>query len=530
MLHSCKMKELTDAISSYKIAIFASFGLFIFTYLFYCLNFTFGNHSWIFVIYGVPWNCMTDSGRPFAQLPLALLEGGVFLPLLGPMLSLCAWFASGVLFLLLFRIPTTGKATFFFAASLLALSPILIGRIYYEAADLAVTCGMFFFSLGAWLSARGTGKTSFFAAVLLFFYTFGSHPCFLNTAWVVLLWLLILNSIYHLENKIHRYAGALCISLPMYYIFVKLILHIPTAYNNHFGSLSNIFSAFAAHLELSALYPFLTQPPMGLGYKSLYALFFFSCLLILFKKSIQRPLASLRSGQAVLAWLRPGGRPFTVLLIAFLYLFHNPSGYLSAAPIAFTTQMRMDFFSVPLITGICALIFIDRITRTGLGKKIGYSLATVFILLSVCADLRATQVWWITLQDDILYSNRLLMRIEAQPGFDASKRWQYLQLGDRPVFGTRFFRNFKLRTLELQRPMNLSRNQEWVFHYIAPNLQIVYPSMKRDDICKKYGHFLANTEPYPKQSSILVDDGLIIVTLDQQTARAYCPSEVKQEK
>lgn len=531
MLTFLNKRKLAAVLTLYKTPILAALGLTLFTYLYYILNFTFGNHSFQFIIEGTKWYYHHYCGRPFEQFPVALLQGGFYLPVLGPLLSLCAWFAAGIIFLTLFEIPGAGRPAFFYAASLFSLSPVLIGRLYYEAAELGGTCGMLALSLGAWLSAKGSGKKSLVAAALLIFYALGSNPSFISTLWVVLLLMLLLNSVYKLGNNVTRYVCASGIGLGMYFILVKVILTMPRYYNNHLGSISEILGAFLPMLKRSALYPFVTQPPMGWEYKTLYALFFFGSMLILIIRSPHRSLPSFKSMTSIREYLMEGGgRLLTILLLACLYLFNNTSGYLSGNLVAGPTQMRIDFFTIPLILAISVYICINSVLRTRLAKSIVYFLALIFILLSVGADLRATQVWWITLQDDILYSNRLLMRIEAQPGFDAAKRWQYLQLGDRPTFSHRFFKNIKGYTLELQRPMHINSNKYRIFNYIAPNLQIVGTSLSRKDICARHEQFFATTEAYPKPNSLLVEDGLIIVTLDERAARSYCAPGGKHGK
>ena len=524
------IRKLAAVLTNYKTPILAALGLTIFTYLYYILNFTFGNHSFPFIIEGTKWYFHQYIGRVFEQLPVALLQGGFYLPVLGPLLSLCAWFAAGIIFLGLFEIPGAGRPAFFYAASLFSLCPVLIGRLYYEAAELGGTCGMLALSLGAWLSAKGSGKKSLVAGALLIFYALGSNPSFISTIWVVLLLMLLLNSVSKLGNNVTRYVYASGIGIAMYFILVKVILTMPKYYNNQLGSISEILKAFLPLLKQSALYPFMTQPPMGWGYKSLYALFFFGSMIILIMRSEHRPLPSFKSITSIREYLAGGGRLLTILLLVCLYLFHNTSGYLSGNLWAGTSQMRIDFFTIPLILAISVYVCINSVIRSRLAKSIVCFLASIFIFLSVVADLRATQVWWITIQDDILYSNRLLMRIEAQPGFDASKRWQYLQLGDRPIFSHRFFKNIKGNTLELQRPMHINSTKHRIFNYIAPNLQIEGTKLSRKDICARYEHFLATTEAYPKPNSLLVADDLIIVTLDEKVARAYCARGGKHGK
>lgn len=505
-----------------KTPIIAAFCITFFTYLYYCVNFTFGNHCWRHVIDGSTWNDLTFAGRPFSNLPEALLEGGVYLPVLGPVLSICFWFASGVILLLLFRIPASGKAAFFYALALYSLSPTLIGRLYYDGADLGVTFGMLTLAAGVWLSARGTRKFSFFSAVLLLFYTFGSSPCFLNTVWVILIFMLLYKLLFNINNRILRYVSALCIALPAYYVYIKMILRISDNYNNHFGSIGRILNNILPELKMSALYPFLTQPPMDWWYKTFYAAFFFGAITLFIKSSFVRPSPLPDNRTSLMDRVRPGAAVFTVILLLCVYLLHNPSGLLSGELVANTTQIRIDFFSIPLILAMCVLMVSHWFASAGRWRHCLPILAAIFILLSMRADIRATQVWKISLDDELFYANRLLMRIEAQPGFDASQSWKYLQLGARPIYGSRFFKNYRLTTYELQRPLHIVQQVHYVFNYIAPNLRIGRLTKPPSQICAQYRDFLASAQAYPKEQSILVDDGVIIVVLDEQIARSYC--------
>lgn len=418
--------------------------------------------------------------------------------------------------------PCFGQSRFFYALALYALSPTLIGRLYYDGADLGVTFGMLTLAAGVWLSARGTGKFSFLGAVLLIFYTFGSSPCFLNTVWVILLFMLLCKSLFNINNRIVRYVSALCIALPAYYVYIKIILRISDNYNNNFGSVGKILKNILPELKMSALYPFLTQPPMDLWYKAFYATFFFGAMILFIKSSFVRPSPLPYSRTSLMNRGYPGGIAFTVILLLCVYLLHNPSGLLSGDWIASTTQIRMDFFSIPLILAMCVLMVSHWFASAGRWRHCLPILAAIFILLSMRADIRATQVWKIGLDDDLFYANRLLMRIEAQPGFDTSQSWEYLQLGPRPVYGSRFFKNYRLTTFELQRPFHIAFQAYYVFNYIAPNLRIATVSKSPSQICAQYRDFLASAQAYPKEQSILVDDGVIIVVLDEQIARSYC--------
>ncbi|MBD5627076.1 MAG: hypothetical protein HDQ90_06295, partial [Desulfovibrio sp.] len=210
------------------------------------------------------------------------------------------------------------------------------------------------------------------------------------------------------------------------------------------------------------------------------------------------------------------------LLMALLLVTANVSAYVSGDATANTFNLRMDYYSVPFLLAFCALTVLQL---PGLPGRLFTGTAAVLVVLSMGADVRALQVWKLSVDDDLFYANRMLARIEAAPAFDAGHAWRVLPLGERPAFGERFWQGYRHRSLELQRPQHLGRNFAEVFNYIAPQLNISNFAGGRGEVCARHKAFLERAPAWPKPGSLLIDGetGLILVVLEEKAARGYCP-------
>lgn len=100
-----------------------------------------------------------------------------------------------------------------------------------------------------------------------------------------------------------------------------------------------------------------------------------------------------------------------------------------------------------------------------------------------------------------------------------------LALGERPAFGERFWLGYQRRSLELQRAQHLERNFAEVFNYIAPQLKISNFTGERPQLCARHKAFLDTAPAWPALGSLRIvrDDNLILVVLDENASRRYCP-------
>ncbi|MBD5557592.1 MAG: hypothetical protein HDQ92_03265 [Desulfovibrio sp.] len=463
------------------------------------------------------WYALAWQSRLAALIPLQLFQG-LYLPVLTPFLSLLFWFASGLLFLALF--PPAGAAarrSFFLSLLLFVLSPLLLGRIYYQGAGIGENAALCCFLLGTLYTVRKTRLLSFFAAVALFTFSLGVNPCILNTFWTLLLLLLLTSLITREDRHIFQYCCAFGVALLLYLVAVKLLIPARPFYNNQVAGAGAFLKNILPQLKASLAYFWQTQPPMNRLFKIVFSLIClggFAALLarpkrgrrvrLLFSVSLPRDSVFLR-----------------LVLILLLVLTHNISAYVSGDAIANTFNLRMDYYSVPFLLSFCALAVLGS---PGLTGRLFAAAAAVLVVLSMGADVRALQVWKISIDDDILYANRMLARIEASPGFDAARSWRILALGERPAIGERFWQGYQRRSLELQRAQHLGRNFAEVFNYIAPQLKISNFTGERPELCARHKAFLDAAPAWPSPGSLKVEgeEGLILVVLDRAAARRYC--------
>lgn len=271
-------------------------------------------------------------------------------------------------------------------------------------------------------------------------------------------------------------------------------------------------------LKASIAYFWQTQPPMNRLFKVL-----FSCICLgAFARLLWRPK---NPSARLLPHSRgpmPGcGFALRLLLIAALVLTNNAAAYISGDVEANTFNLRMDYYSIPCILSFCAAVALGP---QGFGGRLFTAAGVLLVILSMGSDVRALQVWKITIDDDLLYANRMLARIEAAPEFDATRPWRVLALGERPNFGRRFWPGSDHTSLELERPLHLERNFAEVFNYIAPNLALSTFRGDGAELCATQRAFLDAAPAWPSPGSVRVlgEEGVILVVLDRAAARRYC--------
>lgn len=493
-------------------------GIFFLVYSYFIFNFLFGNHDWDLIFSPMRGYAMTWAGRPFTFMALQLWQG-FYLPVLTPFFSLLAWFTAGVLFLtLLPGARSLRGAAFFLALLLFTLSPTLLGRLYYEGAGFGGNVALCCFLLGANFCVHDKGRISLLLAVALFGFALGVNQCIINTFWTLLLILLLCARPSAEKAPVLRYAAAFAVALALYIIAIKFILPVRPFYNNQVAGGEALVRNLLPQLKASLAYFWESQPPMNRFFKGFFSLICvagFVCMLMRAKNEAARGALPGRSPMA--------GRVFALrlLLIAALVLTHNVAAYISGNSLANTFNLRIDYYSIPFILCFCA---VTALGTPGLAGRLLTCAAALLVILSMGSDVRALQVWKISIDDDFLYANRMLARIEASPEFDAARPWRMLALGSRPIFGRRFYPGYDRFSLELQRPMHLGRNFAEVFNYIAPQLKISNFTGERSDLCARYKTFLDAAPAWPSPDSLKVvgEEGLILVVLDKAAARRYC--------
>ena len=461
----------------------------------------------------------TWQSRPFAFLPLQLWQG-FYLPVLTPFFSLLAWFAAGLLFLLLLPASQEMRGRCFFLALLLfVLYPTLLGRLYYEGAGIGENVALCGFLLGANFCVHDRGRISFLLAVALFGFALGVNQCIINTFWTLLLILLLCAPASAEKASLLRYGGAFAAALVIYLLMIKFVLPVQPFYNNQMAGAQAFLHNLLPELKASVAYFWQTQPPMNRLFKILFSLICLGAFVRLL--ACPKKTSGQRHGRFSALSGPKAGFALRLVLIAALVLTHNVAAYVSGDALANTFNLRMDYYSMPFLLAFCATVVLGM---GGLGCRVFTAAAALLVVLSMGSDVRALQVWKISIDDDILYANRMLARIEASPDFAAGKAWRVLALGERPVFGNRFWAGYDRFSLELQRPMHLGRNFPDVFNYIAPNLKLSTYKGEPREVCATQRAFLelAPAWPHPGSLKVLGEEGLILVVLDRAAARRYC--------
>lgn len=499
--------------------ILCALGIFFLVYAYFTCNLLFGNHDWDMVLSSSHALAKTYQSRPFAFLPLQVWQG-TYLPVLTPVVSLLAYFAAGLIFLTLLPAAAALRGTTFFLALLLfALSPTLLGRLYYEGAGIGENVALCSFLLGTYFCLHGKGRISFLTAVVLFAFSLGVNQCIINTFWTLLLILLLSALPPGEKNHLLHYGGAFVVAVVIYLIVIKFVLPARPFYNNQIAGIDAFLNNMLPQLKASVAYFWQTQPPMNRLFKVLFSLLCFGgfvCVLMRQKN------ADARTCKLFSRIPFPcNGFVLRLVLIGALVLTNNVSAYISGYARANTFWLRIDYYSIPFILCFCAVVVLGL---HGLWGRLFKGAAALLVILSMGSDVRALQVWKITIDDDILYANRMLARIEAVPEFAVDRSWRILVLGNRPVFGERFWQGYEHFSVELARPLHLSWNFVGVFNYIAPNLKIAHFGGDREQVCAKNRDFLetAPAWPQPESLKVLGEEGLILVVLDTGEARRYC--------
>lgn len=273
-------------------------------------------------------------------------------------------------------------------------------------------CG---FLLGANFCVHDRGRLSLLLAVALFGFALGVNQCIVNTFWTVLLILLLCAPTKAEKAPFLRYGGAFAVALAIYVLMIKFVLPVQPFYNNQLAGADAFLQNLLPQLKASVAFFWQTQPPMNRLFKVLFSFLCLGGFVLLLGRPDKAgaPPAPHTPGRPSVGVLA-----LRMLLVAALVLTSNVAAYISGDASANTGNLRMDYYSVPFLLAFCATVALGA---AGLAGRMFTVAAALLVILSMGSDVRALQVWKISIDDDILYANRMLARIEASPDFVAEK-------------------------------------------------------------------------------------------------------------
>lgn len=467
--------------------------IFFFTYLFFITSHLFGNHDYYILFNKIPWYGHSYDARPLSDVAIQLTEGS-YIAIITPFISFIFFILSAILFIFSLE-EECDKKRFLLSVLIFVLYPTLLGRIYYEGAGIGNNFGLLCTISGFYLyNVLVNKKFKFIIPIILF--TIGLLVCeiSINTIFCMIIFYIFLNKKY----KILDMLSFIVIPSLAYFIIIKFFGLYGTGYNNTLPStyiiLNNIVNCFKAHLNI--LYK--TQPPMDKNFKIVF------CAIILYFTFLN----TINIRKNILIFIKK------VFLIFILLFFHNISAYASANIVAYPSNFRIDYYAVPLIY---SFITYNILTKKELNKLINILKTFVIIyaiFLCSVSDCRAIYIWKNSICNDMLYCNRILNIIESNENFNPLKNYKIIQIGDRPVWSNKYYNNYDMYTLELQRPFNVGNNAAQMFMFISPNYNFTNCDLNDIDL-KKYYLYIKKLNQYPKYNSIFIIDDYIFILLNK---------------
>lgn len=192
---------------------------------------------------------------------------------------------------------------------------------------------------------------------------------------------------------------------------------------------------------------------------------------------------------------------------------------------------RLDIYGLVYLQAFCvvgALYILPKL------KNVAYLILTYVCLVSATQCLDVQRVWKQSFDAERMLWNRMLIRLEDNPNFDANKKFTLIQIGAPLSLRPKFY-------LPLQKNENIdsdlvgtSREPSW---YVGRALQFYYPTnfiakkkfphdaesplfKKHIERLKKAG-ILNKANAWPKNNSIQIYEDLILVVTDENRLKEY---------
>ena len=486
-------------------ALFISFALINFVFLYNTLNFLWGNHDVQFVKNKLLLSSGLFEGRFTQFIPYCLLTNGQILPILNNLL--------GFLFLILglwilakyWDIPKSIMNYVLFI-TFFATQPYTLSWLYFTLNSISCFLWILIAILGLYSTvhiSRSPHKIALFViATLCFYFPLGGYPPIINTICVCLSAKIMIS--YLFENKTlktllitHIYSIVTFLLAGIMFKITLKIIQPDNVYNLETMPLSDIPQKFISILKISANQFILSLPFMEQGYKLI--------LLAMF-------LTAMIGGLIAAHTLKKGIT--TLCLLCITILATATTTFLVIPHTEYVA--RIDFYGLAFLYTLALALLLKF--KQPLAKSLALLFMFILLPLNIQNDYRAQKIWQQGFTAEFQILDRVVERIENHPNFKPNHKYRFRQLGDislRPRYYKQKFTQNEPFLLDLPylAMWQGDRLAEFYspFSYISDESNLI-PA----DITPECYHFMMQeAHPWPHQNSIYVGDNAIIIIFAQ---------------
>ncbi len=507
------------------------FGVLCFAFGFHAMQFIWGSHDWDFTggFYSLPWSGRAWQGRYALHLFKKMFLGGVYLPLIYDIVSFLFLALNAVLLCIYWRLEK--RVIYFVLCGLiLTAQPFTLSMMFYVhmlpevfmGVTLAVTALMLAEKIAFEKSSRMRRVVLSLLSIVLINLSLAMYPVLLNTIAVVFFGRLLVQSFgwdgswKQGKTQFSSFAVS-AVNIVLGMVLYKTMLHFFFPLANEYNTQLLPFERLPERLwvlfkqSLHQLYeygfPFISQGALWvfLGFTVLVGLF------ILFTGN---------SKQKILRISLLGGSLYatqTAMIIANHHIIDE----------------RIELFGlVPFETLMAVIVF------TNLKKLRNCAIITAVgvIWVSVINDLDCLRVWKLGFDAEKMIWNRILARVEVQRGFDVTRKYKVVQIGQGTPMRERYIKE-KSRVLPfdmLRSSWNLHPLFAENFYYQSDfgrtNFHFKHPSDfdRSDDPRYKAqlrqlweAGILDKARAWPHENGLIVWEDIILFVTDAKLLEAY---------
>ncbi|MCM1322764.1 MAG: glucosyltransferase domain-containing protein [Acetobacter sp.] len=504
------MKKLLQKLSLYPSqtdlsALYISFLIINFAFLYHSLTFMWGNHDVAFVKTELLLSSGLFEGRFTQFIPYRLLTNGQILPILNNLigftfLTIALWILAKY-----WQIPTN-RLNYILFITFFATEPYTLSWMYFSFITISCLLWTLLAILGLYLSEL-TSKLSHkkalsFIAILCFYTTLGGYPPIINTFFVCLSGRIVIS--YLFENKTlynifqtYRYTILNILVAALLFKLTLKILPTDNVYNLETTPLNELPAKFISTIQIAFRQFFITTPFMELGYKTLLALMSFCAI-------IGALFTAQNWKHRTLTIVFIFGTIWSTALTTFLVIPHTE--YVS----------RIDFYGFAFLYAFFLALLLKY------KANISHSLALIFMFflipLNIINDYRAQKVWKQGFDAEFAILDRITERIENHPAFNPNHQYRFYQVGDISLRPNYYQGKYDINDVFL---LTLPYLAMWqganLIEFYSPHNYInhkttIFPSDITPEI---YHYFITEAKPFPHPSSIFVNDDIIIIIYNQ---------------
>lgn len=512
----------------YRKSFWLLFGALCLVFGFHTIQFLWGNHDWFLLNRAVTWRHSVWCGRPALHLFKVYLLNGVYLPIVYDVITFMALALNAVLLCTYWKLEKR-VAYFVLCGLVLTAQPFTLSMVYYVNMLPEVFIGVTYVLIALLLlekvafgkaSRMKKGLLSVLATILLSL-SLATYPVLINTIAVVFVGRLLVQS-FDWDGTWKQFKGRFipftlsvaCIALGVgiYKVIVTFVFPLTEFYNTQTLPLEAMPERWLDLLK-QCIYQLYDYPYPFISQIVLWVFLGFTILL---------SLSICLTGNVKQKCMR--------LLLLFGALFATQTAMVIAN--THLVDGRVELFGFVFFE---ALVMVLAFTRLGNFKNISIVAACYVVFVSAINDLDCLRVWKLGFDAEKMLWNRVLTRLEMQPGFDANKKYKIIEIGQpislRPKFYAQARRKFldsgnNLLAFSYDAPWNLFRAHEFYYPTSFLDREIFSTDISQANYKTRLKRLydagiLDKAKAWPHENGLIVWDDIILYVTDQKVLDDY---------